>query len=70
MLSNHLQNGMETAKMMWSRLPTAEEEEREGLVPSNSKMDDNSVESLDYEVVENYAYREQQVRILILVAQL
>nr|GMD60193.1 chloride channel protein CLC-D [Ipomoea batatas] len=61
MLSNHLQNGLETAKTMWSRLPAEEEEELEGLVPSK-KMDDGSVESLDYEVIENYAYREQQAK--------
>nr|GMD66106.1 chloride channel protein CLC-D [Ipomoea batatas] len=61
MLSNHLQNGLETAKTMWSRLPAEEEEELEGLVPSK-KMEDGSVESLDYEVIENYAYREQQAK--------
>lgn len=64
MLSNHLQNGIETARLAWSRLPNAEEgEEGEqediGLVQRSDGS--SSVESLDYEVVENYAYWEEQV---------
>lgn len=69
MLSDHFQNGVEKAKLMWSRIPaTAEEEEEEeeetdgGEVgPSSTKGNGSTVESLDYEVVENYAYREEQV---------
>lgn len=63
MLSNHLQNGIETAKLVWSRLPSAEEVEQEdaGLL---RKSDGSGVESLDYEIVENCAYWEEQVRFL------
>lgn len=60
MLSNHLQNGIETAKLVWSRLPNSEDGEVNEVGPS-SKSDGSSVESLDYEVIENYAYREEQV---------
>ncbi|XP_075654582.1 chloride channel protein CLC-d [Castanea sativa] len=61
MLSNHLQNGIETARLAWSRLPNAEEGEQEdiGLV-QRSDGSSGGVESLDYEVVENYAYWEEQ----------
>lgn len=60
MLSNQLQNGLETAKLVWSRLPNAEEGDQEdvGLL---QKRDGSSVESLDYEVIENHAYWEEQV---------
>ena len=58
MLSNHLQNGIETARLVWSRLPSSEEGERTEIeLPSQSR----GAESLDYEVIENYAYREAQV---------
>ncbi|XP_060959512.1 chloride channel protein CLC-d isoform X4 [Cannabis sativa] len=60
MLSNHLQNGMETAKLAWSRLPNAEEGQTDAL--GIAKSDVNSVESLDYEVIENYAYWEEQAQ--------
>lgn len=59
MLSNHLQNGMETAKLLWSRLPNSDEESESGIL--HKKTDAGGVESLDYEVIENYAYREEQV---------
>lgn len=59
MLSNHIQNGIETARLVWSRLPNSEEAEAEEFARrSNGGA---GVESLDYEVIENYAYREQQV---------
>lgn len=62
MISNHLHNGMESAKLMWSRLPNSEDGEFDGLSPSEtSSGGGRSVESLDYEVIENYAYREEQV---------
>lgn len=66
MLSNHLHNGVETAKLIWSRLPNSEAEaEADGTTAgdfSRLKKDDvSSVESLDYEVIENYAYRQEQV---------
>lgn len=60
MLSNHLQNGMETARLVWSRLPNSEEGE-DDEVGFSKKSDSTGVESLDYEVIENYAYREEQV---------
>ncbi|KAG6420135.1 hypothetical protein SASPL_116654 [Salvia splendens] len=66
MLSNHLQNGVETAKLIWSRLPNSEVE-ADGAASeefSRIKKDDGSstVESLDYEVIENYAYRQEQAK--------
>lgn len=64
MLSNQLQNGMETAKLLWSRLPNNEDGEVEDdVVGISKKIDGSSVQSLDYEVIENYAYREEQVGI-------
>lgn len=60
MLSNQIQNGIETAKLVWSRLPTSEEGESEE-VNSSKRSDGTSVESLDYEVIENYAYKAEQV---------
>ncbi|XP_071937933.1 chloride channel protein CLC-d-like isoform X5 [Coffea arabica] len=61
MLSNHLQNGMETAKLLWSRLPTSDAEGQDGVgIGHYKKTDGGTVESLDYEVIENYAYREEQ----------
>lgn len=66
MLSNHLQNGVEKAKLIWSRLPNAEDgfsdtehEEADSLRNHTATFD--AVESLDYEVIENYAYRQEQV---------
>ncbi|XP_010255989.1 PREDICTED: chloride channel protein CLC-d isoform X2 [Nelumbo nucifera] len=61
MLANHFQNGIETAKLVWSRLPNSEDaEEQDGVVSRLS--DASNVESLDYEVIENYAYREEQAQ--------
>ncbi|KAL0393086.1 UNVERIFIED_CONTAM: Chloride channel protein CLC-d [Sesamum radiatum] len=65
MLSNHLQNGMDTAKLMWSRLPKSEvEAEADGSTSDEvgryKKNDGIAVESLDYEVIENCAYRQEQ----------
>ena len=62
MLSNHIQNGMETAKLVWSRIPSSEDGGQMEGVGLLSTTNGNSVESLDYEVIENYAYREEQVR--------
>ncbi|XP_021761123.1 chloride channel protein CLC-d isoform X2 [Chenopodium quinoa] len=59
MLSNHIQNSMETARLVWSQLPNSEEGEFDE-VGITKKNDLNGVESLDYEVIENYAYREEQ----------
>lgn len=68
MLSNHLHNGVETAKLLWSRLPNAEDDDtdvvvvddEDGVLKHNLEGFDG-VESLDYEVIENYAYRQEQV---------
>ncbi|EEF45376.1 chloride channel clc, putative [Ricinus communis] len=57
MLSNHLNNGIETAKLVWSRIPHSEE--GVGLLTSSGA---SSAESLDYEAIENYAYREEQAQ--------
>ncbi|KAL0434244.1 UNVERIFIED_CONTAM: Chloride channel protein CLC-d [Sesamum latifolium] len=67
MLSNHLQNGMDTAKLMWSRLPKSEvEAEADGSTSDEvgryKKNDGIAVESLDYEVIENCAYRKEQAK--------
>ncbi|KAL8486372.1 hypothetical protein ACS0TY_023171 [Phlomoides rotata] len=59
MLSNHLQNGGETARLMWSRLPNSELEADDGQF---KKRDGSTEESLDYEVIENYAYRQEQAK--------
>ncbi|XP_057467752.1 chloride channel protein CLC-d-like isoform X2 [Actinidia eriantha] len=61
MLSNHFQNGIETAKLVWSRLPNAEDGDADEVGVSR-KNDGSNVESLDYEVVENHAYREEQAQ--------
>ena len=50
--------------MAWARLPRAEEGEFDGAGISK-KCDSAAVESLDYEVIENYAYREDQVRFFV-----
>ncbi|KAG0456779.1 hypothetical protein HPP92_024567, partial [Vanilla planifolia] len=59
MLSNHFQNGIETAKLVWSRLPSSDDVTEE----LESRMNGGGgAESLDYEVVENYVYREAQAK--------
>jgi len=58
-------DGIGMARLAWTRLPTADGEE---AGPSTSAAADYellsaaAIESLDYEVIENYAYREEQVR--------
>nr|KYP67354.1 Chloride channel protein CLC-d [Cajanus cajan] len=63
MLANHFQNGIETARLVWSRIPNSEEsqllDDAVGILKNN---DGGGVESLDYEVVENFAYREEQAQ--------
>ncbi|KAJ0982306.1 hypothetical protein J5N97_010561 [Dioscorea zingiberensis] len=58
MLQNHIQNGIETARLVWSQIPSSEEAELEELARNSN----GGVESLDYEVIENYAYREEQAQ--------
>ena len=61
-MANHFQNGIETAKLIWSRIPNSEDcQEVDDSVEFLNKRDKSGVESLDYEVIENYAYREEQV---------
>ncbi|KAH7573751.1 hypothetical protein JRO89_XS03G0202100 [Xanthoceras sorbifolium] len=62
MLSNHLQNGMETARMVWSQIPNSEDGESVELLSTTAGGSSSTVESLDYEVIENYAYREEQAQ--------
>lgn len=60
MLSNHLRHGIETARVAWSQLPASEDLDGEEEGPS-VRISGTGVESLDYEVIENFAYREEQV---------
>ncbi|KAL2669639.1 hypothetical protein AAZV13_01G196600 [Glycine max] len=63
MLSNHFQNGIETARLVWSRIPNSEESQLlDDAVGILKKNDGGGVESLDYEVIENFAYREEQAQ--------
>ncbi|GMJ05487.1 chloride channel D [Hibiscus trionum] len=63
MLSNHFENGTETARFAWSRLPHSDDGEFDGVgLLSTTTSNRNGVESLDYEVIENYAYREEQAQ--------
>jgi chloride channel 7 len=69
MLANHIQNGIESARVAWSRIPNSDEsqfvdEDGVGLVKKN---DGSAVESLDYEVIENFAYREEQVLLFFFI---
>jgi chloride channel 7 len=63
MLANHIQNGIESARVAWSRIPNSDESQfvDEDGVGQLKKNDGSAVESLDYEVIENFAYREEQV---------
>lgn len=67
MLSNQLQNGMDRAKNMWSLLPNTDENE-DDLLSILKKNDGGGVESLDYEVIENYAYWDEQVLLFCFVS--
>ena len=62
MLSNQLQTGMETARLAWSRLPSTEDAEAQEEETARRILAGGGDESLDYEVIENYAYREEQVQ--------
>ncbi|KAI3754874.1 hypothetical protein L1987_54666 [Smallanthus sonchifolius] len=57
MLSNQLEKG---SKLIWSRLPNTEDVSDEDGGLRSAGID--GVESLDYEVIENYAYRQEQAR--------
>lgn len=60
MLGSHIQNGIDAARQVWSRIPTSEDGVEEELLFSTDR-NGGGPESLDYEVIENYAYREEQV---------
>ncbi|XP_010524817.1 PREDICTED: chloride channel protein CLC-d isoform X2 [Tarenaya hassleriana] len=68
MLSNHLQDGIESTKHIWSRIPEFDDSSADGGLLSSRRGGVNGggggggVESLDYEVIENYAYREEQAQ--------
>lgn len=60
------------ARVPWSQLPSSEEPEGLSTVDDELMVAARNlagvcapVESLDYEVIENYAYREQQVSIFL-----
>lgn len=61
MLSNHLHNGIQTAKIVWPRVPSSEEGEAAEIEFASRSHGGTGAESLDYEVIENYAYRKEQV---------
>lgn len=69
MLSNHFENGMDMARLAWSRLPHSEDGELDGVGLLSTSSNRNGVESLDYEVIENYAYREEQVLLFLLICK-
>ncbi|KAH7522342.1 hypothetical protein FEM48_Zijuj07G0128200 [Ziziphus jujuba var. spinosa] len=62
MLSNHLQNGIETAKLVWSRIPNSEDNDNQESLDLIKPNDDGNVESLDYEVIENCTYWDEQAQ--------
>ncbi|MQM17182.1 hypothetical protein Taro_050150 [Colocasia esculenta] len=62
MMPGHLRDGIETGRLRWSRLPGSEEPEGGEAGPSRGASDGDGVESLDYEVIENFAYREEQAQ--------
>ncbi|XP_058073698.1 chloride channel protein CLC-d isoform X2 [Magnolia sinica] len=62
MLSNQIQNGIDTAKLVWSRLPSSEDGEQDDAEVTARINGGGGVESLDYEIIENYAYREDQAQ--------
>ncbi|URE29192.1 chloride channel [Musa troglodytarum] len=69
MLSNHLHNGIQTAMVVWSRVPSSEEGEAAEVEFASRSHGGTDAESLDYELVENYAYRkEQTVRLMLVYA--
>ncbi|XP_020258097.1 chloride channel protein CLC-d isoform X2 [Asparagus officinalis] len=53
---------IETAKLAWSRLPSAEDAEAQEEEINQRILAGGGAESLDYEIIENHAYREAQAR--------
>ncbi|CAJ1925424.1 unnamed protein product [Sphenostylis stenocarpa] len=63
MLANHFPNGIETGRLAWSQIPDSDESQLlDDTVGILKKSDGGGVESLDYEVIENFAYREEQAQ--------
>lgn len=62
MLPSHLQNDVESTNLLWSPIPNSDQEPEPRLLDGNG-----GVESLDYEVIENHDYREQQVLFFLLL---
>ncbi|XP_031488342.1 chloride channel protein CLC-d isoform X1 [Nymphaea colorata] len=62
MLSSYIQDGLGSARHAWSRLPDSERasDELEGI--EFATLGSSGVESLDYEIIENHAYREEQAQ--------
>ncbi|XP_057857526.2 chloride channel protein CLC-d [Cryptomeria japonica] len=58
-MANHVRNGYEALRTAWSHLPASEEETEQ--VPATT-TNGGGMESLDYEVVENLPYREEQAQ--------
>jgi chloride channel 7 len=58
-----LPDGIGMARLAWTRLPTADGSAAASASTSapQDELFVGAVESLDYEVIENYAYREEQV---------
>ncbi|XP_062214905.1 chloride channel protein CLC-d-like [Phragmites australis] len=60
-------DGIGMARLPWTRLPATDAEEAGASASAAAAADDElfsgaAVESLDYEVIENYAYREEQAQ--------
>ncbi|TVU45539.1 hypothetical protein EJB05_05028, partial [Eragrostis curvula] len=56
-------DGIGMARLQWSRLPTTEAEGTSTSAAGDDELFSGlAVESLDYEVIENYAYREEQAQ--------
>ncbi|KAL6637094.1 hypothetical protein ACP70R_024666 [Stipagrostis hirtigluma subsp. patula] len=57
-------DGIGMARLPWTRLPTADAEGASTSAPAGGDelFSAAAVESLDYEVIENYAYREEQAQ--------
>ncbi|CAN6454039.1 unnamed protein product [Victoria cruziana] len=62
MLSSYIQDGLGSARHAWSRLPDSERASDEFAGIEFMTFGSNGVESLDYEIIENHAYREEQAQ--------
>ncbi|KAK7392343.1 hypothetical protein VNO78_20777 [Psophocarpus tetragonolobus] len=63
MLANHFQDGIVMARFVWSQIPNSEESQLfNDTIGIIKKNDRGNVESIDYKVIEIFAYREEQVQ--------